>query len=269
MKSNDTPSVSIVMPAYNSECYIQFSIESVLGQTFPDWELIIVDDCSSDHTIEIIKKYKKADKRIRTIILNNNVGAAKARNIGIQAAIGRYMAFLDSDDIWNQNKLSVQIHFMQENQCPFIYSAYRKINETGEVIGDVGVPLRVSYKDMLKTCYIGCLTAIYDTKYFGKVTMPLLKKRQDYALWLKLLKMTECACGINESLAFYRVRKGSISSSKIRAAKYNWILYREVEKLSLPQSLYYFSHYAARSILRYKLPVFSKRIGVLHEVDSK
>jgi len=261
--------VSIITPLHNTRDYISETISSVLKQTYQDWELLIVDDASDDDSVQIVTAFTENDSRIKLIQLTENSGAAVARNVAIEAANGQYIAFLDSDDLWVPEKLEKQLEFMQTTGCPFTYTAYTKMDEYGDEFIDIGVPERVNYKNILKTCYIGCLTAIYDSEYFGKVTMPLIRKRQDYGLWLKLLKRTEYAFGINEPLAFYRTRKDSISSSKLRAAKYNWILYREVEKLSFLRSLYYFSHYAARSILRYKLPVFSKRIGVLHEVDSK
>jgi len=260
--------VSVITPAFNAEAYISEAIESVLSQTYSDWELLIVDDCSTDSTAYVVKKYLLNDKRIRYFPQSENRGAAVARNLAIEAATGRYIAFLDSDDLWCEDKLESQINFMNELNCPFTFTAYTKIEEEGSKIIDIGVPGKVEYSDMLKTCYIGCLTAIYDTEYYGKVKMPLIKKRQDYGLWLELLKKSGFALGINKSLAHYRIRKGSISSNKIKASRYNWFLYREVERLSYFKSVYYFTHYAIRSVLRYKFPKLSIRLGVLHDVED-
>lgn len=255
--------ITIVTPTYNASQYISETIQSVMKQTFGDWELIIVDDCSSDMTIETINEYLKVDPRIKLIQLDVNSGAAVARNMAIEAAQGRYIAFLDSDDLWLPDKLEAQLAFMQTNHYPFTYTGYRKIDESAKVFGQVGVPDRVSYFDLLKVCSIGCLTAIYDTKYFGKVYMPLIRKRQDLGLWLRLLKNTDYAYGLGEPLAHYRIRADSISANKANAAKFTWKLYREVEDLSLFKASYYFSHYAVRGLLRTKFPKLARCIGVL------
>ena len=254
---------SIITPSHNSTQFISATIQSVLNQSISDWELIIVDDCSSDNSVEVVQSFVERDSRIKLIQLSENSGAAVARNRAIEAAQGRYIAFLDSDDLWLPGKLEKQLAFMQANNYPFTYAAYDKIDENGQVFGHIGVPDRVCYSDLLKTCSIGCLTAIYDTEYFGKVTMPLIRKRQDLGLWLKLLKKTEYAYGLNETLAQYRVRTDSISANKANAAKFTWRLYREVEGLNLLKASYYFSHYAVRGLLRTKAPGLARRLGVL------
>lgn len=225
--------------------------------------MIIVDDCSSDNSVEVIQSFADQDPRIKLIQLAENSGAAVARNTAIEAAKGRYIAFLDSDDAWLPNKLEKQIAFMQENNYPFTYAAYDKVNESDEIFGHVGVPDKVTYSDLLKSCSIGCLTAMYDTEFFGKVYMPLIRKRQDLGLWLKLLKKTKYAYGLNETLGFYKVRKDSISSNKKSAALFTWRLYRDIEKLSLPKASYYFSHYAVRGLLRTKYPGVARALGIL------
>lgn len=255
--------VSIITATYNSSQYISETISSVLNQSFTDWELIIVDDCSDDNTIDIVTSFLEDHPRIKLIKLHKNCGAAVARNKAIEKAAGRYIAFLDSDDLWFPEKLNVQINYMLENQYPFVYSAYEKINESGQNIGQVGVPEKVSYVDLLKVCSIGCLTVVYDTNFFGKVYMPLIRKRQDLGLWLSLLRTSNYAYGLNVSLAKYRVRTGSISSNKIIAAKFTWVLYREIEKLSFTKALYFFLHYAFNGFLRTKLPRVAKAIRVL------
>jgi len=255
--------VSIITPSYNSSEYIAETIKSVMAQTYHNWEMIIVDDVSSDSSLYTIQKYRNKDSRIVLIELNENSGAAVARNTAIKAASGRYIAFLDADDIWLPHKLEKQIAFMQENNCPFSFSAYEKINESGELIGKIGVPSRVTYHSLLKTCVIGCLTSIYDTSYFGKVNMPLIRKRQDFGLWLKLLKKVNFACGINDPLAQYRVHKNSISANKVSVAVYTWRLYRDVEKLNLFKASYYFLHYAIRGVLRTKVPKLARLLGIM------
>ncbi|NNN45451.1 MULTISPECIES: glycosyltransferase family 2 protein [unclassified Vibrio] len=242
--------VSIITPSYNCANYIFETISSVLSQTYSEWEMIIVDDCSTDNSVSVIKSHIEKDSRIKLIQLNENSGAAIARNTAIEAAQGRYIAFLDSDDLWEPEKLATQISFMQKNDIAFSFSAYHKVDEQGVNIGKVDVPEKVTYQKLLKCCVIGCLTAIYDTQKLGKVYMPLIRKRQDFGLWLRILKKCDSAYGLNIPLAKYRIRKDSISSNKLKAAQYNWKLYREVEKLSLFKSVYYFSHYAINGVLR-------------------
>jgi len=245
--------VSIIIPSYNSSEFIAQTIESVLVQTYRDWEMIIVDDVSSDHSIEIVEEYVKKDDRIRLIKLEQNSGPAVARNRAITEAQGRYIAFLDSDDLWHKDKLSKQISFMQEYDIALSYTGYYRIEEeSGEIIDQVNIPTKVDYFELLKQNIIGCLTAIYDTEKIGKVYMPDIRKRQDFGLWLDILKKVPYAYGIDEPLAYYRMRISSVSSNKIQASKYNWKLYREVEKLPLHKAIYYFGWYTYRSILKYK-----------------
>jgi teichuronic acid biosynthesis glycosyltransferase TuaG len=258
------PMVSVITPVHNSRDFVGEAIRSVQAQTLIDWEMIVVDDCSTDDSVEIVERSVHEDDRIRLIQLETNSGAAMARNIAIEATQGRYIAFLDSDDLWLPEKLKKQLAFMQANNYPFTYAAYDKIDENGQVFGHLGVPRRVSYSDLLKTCSIGCLTSMYDTQYFGKVYMPNILKRQDFGLWLELLKRTKYAYGLNERLAQYRVRSNSISSNKLSAAQYTWRLYRDVEKLNFLKSSYYFSHYALRGLLRTKAPALARKLGVLH-----
>lgn len=257
------PLVSIITPSYNSALLIVPTIKSVISQSIGNWEMIIVDDCSCDNSVEVIRSFADQDPRIKLIQLAENSGAAVARNTAIEAAKGRYIAFLDSDDAWLPNKLEKQVAFMQENSYPFTFAAYDKVNESDEIFGHVGVPDKVTYSDLLKSCSIGCLTAMYDTEFFGKVYMPLIRKRQDLGLWLKLLKKTKYAYGLNETLGFYKVRKDSISANKKSAALFTWRLYRDIEKLSLPKASYYFSHYAVRGLLRTKYPGVARFLGIL------
>lgn len=255
--------VSVITPLHNSAAYISETIESVLAQTYQAWELIIVDDVSTDQSVQIVEAFVERDARIKLIKLEENSGAAVARNTAIKAASGRYIAFLDSDDLWLPDKLDKQLAFMRMHGHPFTFSAYSRIDEQGQPLGLVGVPDKVSYRQMLKTSVIGCLTAMYDTAYFGKVYMPLIRKRQDYGLWLKLLKLVEHAHGLQKPLGLYRVRRDSISSNKLNTSTYNWRLYRDVENLSFLSSCYYFSHYAVRGVLRSKFPRLAKKLGVM------
>ncbi|MFB9145475.1 glycosyltransferase family 2 protein [Halomonas alkalicola] len=257
------PLISIVTPSHNSARFVSETIQSVLDQSFVEWEMIIVDDFSTDDSVEMIKAFVERDSRINLIRLTKNSGAALARNAAIEVAKGRYIAFLDSDDLWLPYKLEKQLAFMQANNYPFAYTAYDKIDEEGLVLGRIGAPGKVSYSDLLKTCSIGCLTAMYDADFFGKIYMPVNTKREDFATWLKLLKEVDYAYGLNENLAQYRVYKNQTSANKAKMAKENWRLYRDVERLSFLTATYYFSHYAIRGFLRTKFPVLARRLGML------
>lgn len=253
--------VTIVTPSYKSEKYLARTIESVLAQKYLSWELVIVDDCSPDNANELVEKYIKNDRRIKLLRLDKNSGAAVARNAAIEAANGRYIAFLDSDDQWLPDKLARQIGFMQSKDIAFSYTAYEKLNEEGAVIGAVRIPAKVSYAEMLKVSSIGCLTAMYDTHKLGKIYMPLIRKRQDLGLWLRILRKVSYAYGLNEVLAQYQVRKDSISANKLDAAKYTWRLYREIEGMNFAVAGYYFAHYAVNGVLRTRMPRMAKALG--------
>lgn len=257
---NSHPQVSIITPCFNSSIFIEETINSVLSQSFQDWEHIIIDDCSIDNSPEIIKAYCVKDKRIRLIKLSNNNGVAQARNIGIKEAKGRFIAFLDSDDLWYPDKLKKQISFMEKNKIDLCYTGYEKFDEQGKCFQKMKVPLKLNYQDLLKTCYIGCLTAIYDTKNLGKIYMPTNTKREDYATWLNILKQTKYAYAIPETLAKYRVYSNQSSSKKINMAQENWNLYRNIEGLGIFKTLYYFSHYAINGLIRTKFPLLSNII---------
>jgi glycosyltransferase involved in cell wall biosynthesis len=244
--------VSIITPSYKSERFISQTIESVLAQTYQNWEMIIVDDVSPDNSNKIIEEYIKQDSRIKLIKLEKNSGPAIARNRAIEEAQGRYIAFLDADDLWMPEKLEKQIKFMTDNDLAFTYSSYDLIDEDGNDLGSFVTKEFISYEGMLKTCSVGCLTAIYDTKKLGKVYMPNILKRQDYGLWLKILKEIKTTKGMLEPLATYRILKNSVSSNKIKAAQYQWKIYREVEKLNIFQSVYYFIQYAYHGVMKYK-----------------
>lgn len=233
-----TPLVSIITASYNSEKFISQTINSILSQTYQYFELLITDDCSDDNTLREVEKFAAKDNRIRYFKLESNQGPGIARNNSIYNSTGRFIAFCDSDDQWKPTKLEKQINFMLTKQVAFSFSSYDIINENNKYLGKVKAKTEVDYKDMLKNNYIHCLTAIYDTKYLGKVYMPSIRKRQDWALWLKLLKRVEKAYSVQEPLAIYRNRNFSTSSNKIEMLQYNWAIYHKIEKFSKLHSIF-------------------------------
>lgn len=244
------PLVSIITPLYNSEKYIAETIESVLAQTYSNWEMIIVDDCSKDNSTKIVEEYQKKDRRIKLYRNEINKGVSYTRNRAIDLSQGKYIAFLDSDDLWKKEKLEKQIKFMEEKNVVLSYTAYEKINEDGSKRGEVRVPDKLDYEELLKNCLIGFLTAIYrkeELKDFKFIN----SKAEDYIFWLSILKKIEYAYGINEILASYRVLNNSRSSNKIDIVKFHWKIYRKIEKLSLLRSIYYYLIYIKRGIARY------------------
>lgn len=215
--------------------YIAQSIRSVQNQTYRNWELIVADDNSTDGTVDTVRSIAADDNRIQLLETDINLGPAAARNRAINAARGDYIAFLDSDDIWFPDKLRRQISFMEQTGYDFTYTAYEKINERGDRLGVViSAPKSVNYSSMLyQGDPIGNLTVVYNTEKLGKFYVPDIKKRNDYALWLKIMHDCDRAYGLNEVLASYRVRAGSISSTrKSELLKYYWKLYHDIEKLS-------------------------------------
>ena len=233
-------SVSIIMPSYNCESFLEESINSVCEQSFKDWELIIVDDGSQDASFSIAQRIAEKDYRVKALRLEKNSGAAVARNFAIEAAQGRFIAFLDSDDLWDPQKLERQISFMLKNDYAFSCTGYRRQYINQELKNDERkFEIPINYKNLLKNNKIGCLTAVYDSKKIGKIFMPLIRKRQDFALWLKILREVKFVYCLPEILATYRIRENSISSNKIDLVKYNWKLFREIENLSISKSSYY------------------------------
>lgn len=226
------PLVSIITPLYNSERYLRETCDSVLAQTLTDWEWIVVDDGSRDGSLAMAREMAAGDPRILVLESKRNQGAAKARNRAIEAASGRYMAFLDSDDLWMPEKLERQVAFMEESGCPFTYTYFEKMDEGGGNRGLAARPLKVTYGDMLRSDWIGCLTAMYDTRHFGKVFMPDFRIAHDYGLWLTLLKSTPFARCLPEALARYREHPGSLSGHKLRLLWEQWQLFKHVEGLS-------------------------------------
>jgi len=249
------PEVSILMPNFNGEKFLAAAIESVRAQTFANWELLVIDDGSTDSSPAIMQSYAQIDPRIRclrTTFPKVARGPAAARNSGIEVAKGRFIAFLDCDDLWLPSKLERQLGFMKEHGAAFTYTWYDVINEDGHVVDQrKPKPLTRTYRELLRDCVIGCLTAVYDTQALGKqfINLHPMDRFADYSLWLKILKSTPKAYCLQEVLAQYRLATTGISANKLLAAKHDWQLLRHVEGLSLFPALYYFSWYAVKGVL--------------------
>ena len=240
------PLVSIITPVFNASRYFKDCLDSVLAQTYENWEHILVDDNSEDDSMDVVSREAEKDSRIRFVRTEENSGPAVTRNTGIKMAKGRFIAFLDADDQWDKQKLSQQIRFMLEHGVSLTYTAYHKITEEGEPLGVFEPQKTLTYSQLLKQNQIGCLTAVYDTELVGKRFMPLIRRRQDFGLWLDILK-TE---GVDKAyrvpsdtpLATYRVMSNSVSSNKVLLIKYNWRLLRKHQQLNFLVSTYYFMY---------------------------
>lgn len=233
--------VSVVMPTYNCGKYISQSLDSVISQTVTDLEVQIVDDCSTDNTVEVLKPYLERYPNIHYHRLSQNCGPAVARTEGIRRAAGKYIAFLDSDDLWEPEKLECQIAFMEEKEVPFSCTAYRQMDADGNDLHTVMVPPeKTNYKKCIRLSNpIGNLTVMYNQEALGKFEVPEIKKRNDFALWLQILKKTEYCYGMAEPLGIYRLgRAGSVSHNKLAQAKYHWQLYHEIEGHNMVRSAY-------------------------------
>lgn len=234
------PLVSIITAMYNSETFISETINSVINQTYKNWELILIDDFSTDSTLQRIQPFLDKNSNIKLIKNTSNLGAAITRNKGIQAAKGDYIAFLDGDDVWKPEKLEIQMAFMQSNDCEVCFSSYQQIDEEGNSLNKLIKALpKLTYNKFLKSNYIGNLTGMYNRKALGKINAPNLRKRQDWLLWLAAVKKSgKPALGIQESLAYYRVRKNSMSSNKYNLLKHNYWVYKKGLGFSTIKSMY-------------------------------
>ena len=248
----DKEKVSIIVPMYNAEKFIGKTIESVLSQTYENWEMLIMNDVSTDNSLAVVNEYAKKDNRIKVVNNEKNMGVVKGRNHLIDLANGKYIAFLDADDYWHSQKLEKQIQFMKEKNAGISCTEYTRVKENGEKINEVVIKSEISYTDMLKNNYLGCLTVMYDVEKVGKRYFKELEKNEDYVLWLEIVKDVKTIFGIKENLAYYRVLDNSRSSNKAKTAKVRWEIYRKVEKLSLLKSIYYFLHYVVRAVLKSK-----------------
>lgn len=243
--------VSIITPSYNSERFVSETIISVLNQTYSNWELLIVDDFSKDSSVSIISTFLLKDKRIKLISLDMNIGAAAARNVALENAQGQYIAFLDSDDIWNNDKLEKQLSFMKKNGYAFTYSSYYVMDESGNKTGlIIKAPKFLTYDQYLCNTIIGCLTVIIDRSVIGDFRMPVIKSSHDMALWLLIMKRGFNAYGFNEIMAGYRLVASSNTAKKWKAAKDVWKVYRKIEKLSFHYAIYCFCGYAFNAVLK-------------------
>lgn len=249
--TNSTPLVSIVMPAHNAAEFIGDTVNSILAQTYKNWELIIVDDCSTDNTRKILKKFDS--EKIRVIFCKKNGGAAKARNRGICEARGSFLSFIDADDLWEPDKLSRQLKFMAKKNATFSFTSYVFADANG-VPNDkvVKVPATITYRQALKNTTIWTSTVMFDmTKLTKKdVEMPDVRRGQDTATWWKVLKKVDKAYGLNEIMAIYRRTDGSLSANKITALKRTWNLYRNVEHLNVIKSSFCFAFYCFNAVKR-------------------
>ncbi len=246
------PLISIIMPTYNCGKFIGKTIDSVIKQTYSNWELIVVDDCSKDDTEKELKKYQK-DKRINYVKLEKNSGAAVARTEAMKRAKGNYMAFLDSDDLWYSEKLEKQLKFMQDNSYDFTCTAYEQIDEEDNNLNKViKTKKKADYNRILLDCPVGNSTVMYNVDKLGKFEVPNIRKRNDDALWLQIIKKANYIYGMNDVLMQYRIRSNSISSNKLSLVKYHWQLYREIEHLSIIRSIFHICYWGFIKILHIK-----------------
>jgi len=248
--------VSIIMPAYGSAAYIGNSIRSVRFQTYSKWELLITNDCSPDNLEEIVLDFAKLDQRIKYFRLPTNSGPAAARNNSIKHSQGRYIAFLDSDDCWTPSKLETQIAFMNTNLFPFTFTEYQRMDTKGKLYDFVNsCPAKLDYKAILKDTCITTSTVMLDRQQIPDIKLTEGWGYDDYVLWLDILRQGIEAHCLRENLVHYRVMEKSVSSNKLRAAKWVWNIYRKHERLGLLPSSFYLIQYAKNAFL--------KRIGII------
>lgn len=249
-----SPLISIITAAYNSSEYIEFTYASLARQTHKNWEWLVTDDCSSDNTLEILQKISRIDTRVKPARNQINSGAAVSRNNSISRATGDFLAFIDSDDLWVENKLETQIEFMNRGNIDFSFTAYNIVDQNGGWGGkrvDYGRVGSFGYDEMLrKAATLGCSTVMLKRSAFPDISMPLIRTGQDYALWLKLLRNGKRAHIIGETLTSYRITPNSISRNKIKKAMRQWQIYREIEKIPIFYSIFCFSFYVFRAIFR-------------------
>lgn len=246
--------VSIVVPVYHAEKFIEQTMDSVRAQTYTDWELLLVVDGKEDPTIEVIETYieKHQEKRIRLLVQEDNAGAALARNRGVRESRGRYIAYLDADDLWRPRKLEAELRYMEEKSAAFAFTGYEFADEDGVGTGKiVRVPERLTYKEALKNTTIFTTTVMFDTEKISKKELEMPDMRsEDTALWWRVLRSGYDAYGLDENLVYYRRPSKSLSSNKLVAIQRIWNLYRKAEKLSIPYSCYNFCFWAVRAVLR-------------------
>lgn len=243
--------VSIITPVYNCESLLEETIKCVLNQTYENWEMLLVDDCTPDNAAKIAKKYAKKDNRIKYFKLEENSGAAIARNYALEQSNGRFIAYLDADDLWKPEKLEKQVRFMLENKYAFTCTDYEKIDEEGNSLNKIiNIPKEVNYNLFLRNTIIQTVGVMVDSKITGKnvLIMPNIRRRQDAATWCQILKAGYNCYEVPENLSYYRVVKNSLSSNKFKAVKGTWFLYRNIEHLSLVKSCFCFVGYAFNAV---------------------
>jgi len=237
---NNNVLISIITPCYNAEKYISQTIESVLVQTYQNWEMLIIDDCSKDNSFVIAKSFAEKDNRIKLIKLEQNSGATVARNKAIELSQGKYLAFLDSDDLWFPEKLEKQINFMLGNDCDFSFTRYEHIDENGNSLGVIAkIIKKLTYKKMLFHDWVGCLTVIYKQDLSNKIYGPILKNCNDYALFLQILRHAKNAMGYNENLAKYRILNKSLSRNKFGKVSFFIEMMTKYEKQNIVFACFY------------------------------
>lgn len=245
--------VSVIIPFYNTEKYLEESINSVISQTYINWELFLVDDASTDSSITIARKYEAQDKRIKVLPLEFNKGKADAINYALDFVGGQYIAFLDGDDIWMPTKLERQIEFMKNGGYPIGSTSYTQFYDKTGNEGRLFKALeKVDYKRMLLDCPVGNSTVIYDASIIGIQKVPNIRKRSDDALWLQILRITPYIWGVNEVLMKYRIREASLSSKKMSLIKYHWKLYRSIEKMNIFSSCFHIFYWCLIKVLGIK-----------------
>ena len=245
--------VSIIMPTYNCGRFITETIESIQAQTYENWEIEIVDDCSTDDTKAIVDALMEKDPRIHYYCLENNSGAAVARTEAMKLARGEYMAFCDSDDLWMPDKLERQLAFMNENGYAFSCTAYEQIDEESNSLDRVIKTVKkTDYNRLLLDCPVGNSSVMYNVGMMGKFEVPNIRKRNDDALWLTMLKKEKYIWGMPDVLMRYRIRKNSISSNKLSVIKYHWILYRDIEHLSVFRSVFHIGFWCFLKVFKIK-----------------
>lgn len=244
--------VSIITPAFRAAGLVGDTIQSVIAQTYPNWEMLIVDDCSPDNTAEVVSEWSARDGRVKLIRHEKNGGPATARNTAIAAARGRWVAFLDSDDLWLPEKLEKTLAHSNAHSSPLTFTGFRRMSFSGDTLGRyIGVPKSVTYRQLLRNTVIATSTVVVDRSQVERIVM---KKTyyDDFACWLEILKPGRIAYGLDEDLMRYRIVQNSVSRNKRRSASHVWKNYRDVEKLSTPASLWYFTNYAINGFLKYR-----------------
>lgn len=261
-----SPRVSVVIPVFNAADVIGDAVSSIQAQTDPNWEIILADDGSNDGSIQtdVLAAIVQSDPRVTVVTTAGRQGAGPARNLGMDHAKGRYIAFLDSDDIWHPRKLEIQLAAMQETASPLSCTAFERVNVTSGAVTTIGVPSSVTREQLLCTNTIACSSAIFDRAHFGNRRMPALRRRQDFAFWLSLLDDGSAALGVPFPLLTYRQMPASLSAPKHKAARDTWYMYRSHLKLNPLKAGYYFSHYALRGFARHRVPKLAAKLGWIH-----